>query len=185
MTAGKVLRTGLKILVVCLVFASSFVAGGALSGLNKIGQQAHPAQQAISSEPEAAGQPPAPQTPENLLLTFLFFSVRSRVVLSYLILRSSWHGWALVGAICLGMYGISTVAAQIDSVFFLSNKLPRGMIRALFLERGISTALYAPVAVLLLGEWRAVSRAAAFPAPSRMRPNRQNGTQMPMSRKCT
>jgi hypothetical protein len=145
MTAGKVLRTGLKILVVCLVFASCFVAGGALSGLNKIGQQAPPAQQALSSEPEAAGQPPAPQTPENLLLTFLFFSVRSRVVLSYLILRSSWHGWALVGAICLGMYGISTVAAQIDSVFFLSNKLPRGMIRALF-----SSEASPPLCMLLL-----------------------------------
>jgi hypothetical protein len=73
--------------------------------------------------------------PENLLRTFLIFSVCAGVALSYLILRSSWHGWPLVGAVCLGMYGVSTVATQIDSIFFLSNKLPRGMIRAIFNTR--------------------------------------------------
>ena len=64
MTAGKVLMTALKIVAVCLVFALCSVVGGALSGLNKIGQQAPPAQQAVSSEPQASGGPQAPQTPE-------------------------------------------------------------------------------------------------------------------------
>ena len=169
MTAGKGLMTGLKVLAVCLVFALCFTVGGALSGLNKIGQQAPPEQQAIPSEPQAAGGPQAPQMPENLLLTFLIFSICAGVALSYLILRSSWQGWPLVGAICVGMYGISTVGPQIDSVFFLSNELPRGMIRALFLQGAIATALFAPLGVLLLGKWRAVSRAPAPPAPARMR----------------
>ena len=168
MTAGKGLMTGLRILAVCLVFALCFTVGTALSGLNKIGQPAPPAQQAIPSEPQGAGGPEAPQMPENLLLTFLIFSVCAGVALSYLILRSSWQGWPLVGAICVGMYGISTVGPQIDSVFFLSNKLPRGMIQALFLEGAIATALFAPLAVLLLGRWRAVSWAPASPAPARM-----------------
>lgn len=167
MTAGKVLMTALKIVAVCLVFALCSVVGGALSGLNKIGQQAPPAQQAVSSEPQASGGPQAPQTPENLLLAFLIFFVCAGVVLSYLILRSSWHGWPLVGAICVGMYGISTVGPQLESVFFLSNKLPRGLIRALFLQGAIATALFAPLAVLLLGKWR-VSGALAFPRRARM-----------------
>lgn len=137
MTAGKVLMTALKIVAVCLVFASCSVVGGALSGLNKIGQQAPPAQQAVSSEPQAPGGWQAPQRPENLLLAFLLFFVCAGVVLSYLILRSSWHGWPLVGAICVGMYGISTVGPQLEFVFFLSNKLPRGLIRALFLQGAI------------------------------------------------
>lgn len=59
MTAGKVLMTALKIVAVCLVFALCSVVGGALSGLNKIGQQAPPAQQAVSSEPQASGGPQA------------------------------------------------------------------------------------------------------------------------------
>jgi hypothetical protein len=168
-TAGKVLMTALKILVVCLVFALCLVVGGALSGLHKIGQQAPPAQQAISSEPQAAGGSQAPQMPENLLLTFLIFSVCAGVVLSYLILRSSWHGWPLVGAISVGMYGASTVGPQLDSVFFLSNKLPRGLIQALFLQGAIATALFSPLAVLLLGKWRAVSGAPAFPRRAQMR----------------
>jgi hypothetical protein len=52
------------------------------------------------------------------------------------------------------MYGTSTVATQVETVFFLSNKLPHGMIRALFLQGAITAALFAPLAVLLLGKWR-------------------------------
>jgi len=165
MTVGKVLVTGLKILAVCLVFASCFA--GVLSGLTKIAQQAPPAEQAISTLPEAPPKPQPQQMPENLG-TFLIFSVCVGVVLSYLILRSSWHGWPLVGAIRIGIYGVSTVATQVDSVFFLTNKLTRGMIRAIFLQGAIATALFAPLGVLLLGKWRAVPVAPAFPAPTRM-----------------
>jgi hypothetical protein len=106
--------------------------------------------------------------PENFLSAFLTFSLCVGTVLSYLILRSSWHGWALVGVIWVGMYGISTVATQIESIFFLSNKLPRGMIRAIFLQGAIATALFAPLAVLLLGKWRTALQAPASPTPARM-----------------
>src|SRR2546422_3232947 len=37
---------------------------------------------------------------------------------------------SLAGAMFVGMYGISTVASQIESIFFLSKKLPPGMVRA-------------------------------------------------------
>ena len=68
------------------------------------------------------------------------------------------------------MYGISTVASQLDSVAFLSNKLPHGMIRAIFVQGAIAAALFAPLAVLALGKWRAASlRAPMSPAaPPRM-----------------
>lgn len=169
MIAGEVFKTALKILAVCVLFALCFAVGGALSGLNKIGQQKPPAQQALSSQPQTDGRPQAPQMPANLLRTFLILSFCAGVALSYLILRSSWHGWRLIGAVCLGMYGISTVASQIESVFFLSNKLPHGMIPAIFLQGAIATALFAPVAVLLLGKWGAAPRAPLVPAPARMR----------------
>jgi len=57
----------------------------------------------------------------------------------------------------VSMYGISTVASQVESVAFLSNKLPQGMIRAIFVQGAIAAALFAPLAVLALGKWRATS----------------------------
>lgn len=178
MTVGKILVYSLKIVAVCFVFALCFAVGATLSGLNKIGQeasasnavqQAPPAQQATLSPPEGPPKRQPPQMPENFLPAFLTFSVCAGVVVSYLILRSSWHGWSLVGAVFAGIYGISTVATQIESVFFLSNKLPRGMIRAIFLQGAIATALFVPLAVLLLGKWRAPSQAPALPSPAIMR----------------
>src|SRR5260370_4445352 len=103
--------------------------------------------------------------PENLLRSFLIFALCVGGTRSYLILRARWHGWMLVGAVCVSMYGISTVASQVETVAFLTNKLPQGMIRAIFVQGAIAAALFAPLAVLTLGKWRAASlRAPMAPA---------------------
>jgi hypothetical protein len=68
----------------------------------------------------------------------------------------------------VGIYGIATVATQIESIVFLSDKLPRGLIKAVFLQGAIATALFSPLAVLLLGKWRPASQAPESPAPLRM-----------------
>ena len=61
------------------------------------------------------------------------------------------------------------MATQIESRFFSSNKLPRGMIGAIFLQGAITTALFVPLAVLVLGKWGAKSQAPpASPAPARL-----------------
>jgi hypothetical protein len=173
---GKVVMTAIKILAACLAFAVCFIAGGALSGLSKSSQQAIPAtttlqapsrQQVTSSPPEAPANQSPSQRPDNLLYPLLIFSVSVGVVLAYLILRSSWHGWLLAGAIFVGMYGISTVATQVETLFFLSNKLPRAMIRAIFLQGAITAALFAPLAVLLLGKWRTSSPARTISSAGR------------------
>jgi hypothetical protein len=63
------------------------------------------------------------------------------------------------------MYGVSTVASQLDSIAFLSEGLPHGMIRAIFVQGAIAAALFAPLVVLTLGRWRAASiRAPQSPA---------------------
>jgi hypothetical protein len=165
---------GLRILAVCLLFAVSMVVGERFSGLDRIGQQGPAVENPTSSETASAPQV-SPQTapgrqpaPSDILIGFLTFSLCVGIVVSYLILRSSWRGWTLAGALAVSMYGISTVVSQIESIFFLSNKLPRGLIRALFVEEAIATALFAPVAVLVLGKWRAASPASASLAPRRM-----------------
>lgn len=152
MPARKVVVIGLRILAVCLLFAVCFAIGGALAGVARIAQTV----------------PPVKGTPTELLLPFLIFCLCVGVVVSYLILRSSWHGFSLVMVVFFAMYGISTVVTQVESIFFLSAKLPHGMVRALFLQGLIAVALFAPLAVLLLGKWRTPSSAIAGPAPSRL-----------------
>jgi len=178
MTVGKILGTAIKVGAVCLVFALTFIIGGALSGLTRIGQQPPAAnnvrhvpsgQPAASSPQETAPKPQAPQMPANFLPAFAALSVCAGIVVSYLILRSSWHGWRLAGAIGVSIYGVSIVATQVDSLFFLSDKVPRGLIRALFVQGAIATVLFAPLAVLLLGKWRTASPAPGSPGPARLR----------------
>ena len=159
MAIRTILLTSLRVLAVCLLFAVSFAVGGMLSGLDKI------AQQSVASQPAPPATQQVPQMPENLLRSFLVFTLCTGGTLSYVILRSRWHGWMLVAAIFVSMYGISTVASQVETVAFLSNKLPQGMIRALFVQGAIAAALFAPLAVLVLGKWRAASiQAPKLPA---------------------
>src|SRR5713101_6802031 len=146
MALRTILLTGLRILAACLLFAVCFAVGGALSGLDKI------AQQSVASQPAPPVNQQVPQMPENLLRSFLIFTLCVGGTLSYIILRSRWHGWMLVGAVFVSMYGISTVASQLDSVAFLTNKLPQGMIRAIFVQGAIAAALFAPLGVLALGK---------------------------------
>lgn len=178
MSVKKIFVTGIKIPAVCLVFALCTVVGGALSGLNKIAKegspssnsirQVPPTQTAVSPAIEIPSKALSPQVNENPAFAFLAFSLCAGVVVSYVILRSSWYGWSLMGAVFVGIYGTETVGSQIDSVFFLSDKLPRGMIRAIFLQGAIATALFSPLAVLLLGKWRTVSQVPESAAPFRM-----------------
>jgi hypothetical protein len=152
MHVKKVLVISLGILAVCLLFAVCMGVGTALSGLDRVAQQGQPAQQA----------------PGELFVPLLIFSFTVGIVVSYLILRSSWHGWTLAAAMFVGMYGISTVVSQLESIFLLSSKLPAGMIRALFVQGAIGTALFAPLAVLVLGKWRAAVPGVASPEPAGM-----------------
>ena len=151
MATRTILFTSLRILAVCLLFAVCFIVGGALSGLDKV------AQQPVASQSATPANQQIPPMPEDLLRSFLIFTLCAGGTLSYVILRSRWHGWMLAGAIFVSMYGISTVASQVDSVAFLSDKLPHGMIRAIFVQGAIAAALFAPLAVLALGKWRAAS----------------------------
>lgn len=152
MSAKKMLGTCLRILAVCLLFAVCFVVGGALAGVARIAQEA----------------PPVNATPAQLVFPLVTFCFCVGIVVSYFVLRSSWYGFALVIAVFFATYGISTVATQVESLFFLSAKLPHGMLRALFLQGLIADALFAALAVLILGKWRVPSSADAWPAPARL-----------------
>jgi len=151
-TAMEVSLTGVKTLAVCLVFALCTVVGGAVSGLNKIGQPESSSSKNIQQVPPTERsaprfieeEPRSPRLLENPAFAFLAFSLCAGGTVSYVILRSSWYRWSLIGAIFVGLYGIATVATQMESAFFLPDKLPRGLIRAVFVEGAIAAALFSP-----------------------------------------
>lgn len=132
------MKTGLRILAVCFVFGVCLGIGGALAGVAKV----------------APKEAPAQATPSELLVPFAAMCLCVGAVVSYLVLRSSWHGWKLVGVLFWATYGISTIATQADSLFFLSAKMPPGLIRALFVQGAVAMALFALLAVPILGKWR-------------------------------
>jgi hypothetical protein len=168
----------LRILVVCLLFTVCMGVGVALSGLSRVaspGSASQPTASQASSQVAPAAQaatqtsPATQPAPGVVFAPLLIFSLCVGIVASYLILRSSWHGWALAGAMFMGMYGISTVVNAIEAMFFLSNKVPHGMIRALFIQGAIAMALFVPLALLVLGKWRDAKPAVALPTPAHMR----------------
>jgi hypothetical protein len=92
--------------------------------------------------------------PGSAAAALLAVSVLSSAVLSYLVLRSRWSGWRLAAAIFVVLYGVGTVLPQIETAVFVST-LPAGMLPRLFVAGGIVAALVAPLAVLVLGRFRA------------------------------
>jgi hypothetical protein len=131
-------KTGLRVVAVCFGFAVCFTIGGALAGVAQLLPKA--------TELQAAQG--------NALLPFVAFCLSVGSVVSYFILRSSWRGLRLAVALFAATFGISTVATQVESLFFLSSKLPPGLIRALFEQGAIAMAMFVPLSVLILGKWR-------------------------------
>jgi hypothetical protein len=68
----------------------------------------------------------------------------------------------------VAIFGISTIVTQVESLFFLQAKMPAGMIRGLFVEGLIASVLIAPLAVLVLGKWKAAPPTTAQIAPARL-----------------
>ena len=84
-----------------------------------------------------------------LLVSFLYTAI-----FTFIILRSHWNGWKLVGAVFLAFYGLMTVVTQIESIVYLQRQLPSDMIPKLFMSGAIMAGLFSPLAVLILGKMR-------------------------------
>ena len=97
------MKTELRIVTVCFVFGTCHGIGGALAGVAKL----------------APKETPTHAAPADLLLPFAVFCLSVGSVVSYLLPRSSWRGLRLAGTLFAATYGISTVATQVESLFFL------------------------------------------------------------------
>lgn len=114
----------IAILVVCFAIAAGVVGLG----------------DSAPSEPAARSS--------GLLLLVCFLEV---VPLSYVILRSRWHGWQLMAAIFVVFYGVTTFMAQIESAVFIT-RLPAGTLPRLFAFGALVAAPFSVLSVLVLGK---------------------------------
>jgi hypothetical protein len=101
----------------------------------------------------SAGQP-TPAEASAALVALLAGSVIQAAVWTYVILRSNWSGWKLILTVLLVFFGVNTLMPQIETAYFVT-RLPPGMLPRLFLAGIITAAVFAPLAVLILGKARA------------------------------
>jgi hypothetical protein len=139
---SEIRQASLLLLRLVLAFAAMLIAY--IVGTTVIGQT-NPAM-----TPEEAGR--AGQA-------LLVVSFAGALVLSFLILRSPWHGLKLIGAVIVVHVGVETFMTQIETLYFnralqieaaeFSGIVAAGSVRAL---------VFAPLAVLVLGKMKGSAR---------------------------
>ena len=90
--------------------------------------------------------------PWQAFLPLLLFSFVISMIFGYIILRSRWCGFKLIISIFFSFYGLMTIVGQLESLLFLSDQLPEGLITTLFVQGLIMAALFSPLAVLIMGK---------------------------------
>jgi hypothetical protein len=121
-----------------------------------------------AAEAEGAGQiseavvesTPAPPSGSFMALV-LFVMLLQTVALAYPVMRSKWSGWKLALAVFLLYFGTVTFMSQIESLVYLGDKMPNGMLPGLFAMGLFTAAVFSPVVVLVLGKWKAGTAASA------------------------
>jgi len=134
----------LRVAVVALLLGIFFIVGAQLAGIEKFSATGN-------STGAAAQQPPAPQ---GFLAPFASFCLATSLVMSWLAVRSRLSGGKLIAILAIAMYGVMTVATQAESLFFLRDKMPVSLIGRLFVQGAITTALFVPAVVALMGKLR-------------------------------
>ena len=98
-------------------------------------------------------QQPSDAESRTMLLALIAVGFLNSAVLTHVILRSRLAGWRLMLTVFVILFGVVTVMPQIETAVFLT-KLPAGMLPRLFISGAVFSALFAPVAVLILGKAR-------------------------------
>jgi hypothetical protein len=102
----------------------------------------------------AAKSAPAPPSGSFLAMVLIVMLLQT-IALAYPIVRSKWSGWKLALAVFLLYFGTVTFMGQIESLIYLGDKMPSEMLLALFAMGLFAAVVFSPVAVLVLGKWKA------------------------------
>jgi hypothetical protein len=135
MSAGKVIGIGFKTLLVTIVVGISFVIGAMVSGIGR-------------GVPAPTGA--AVTSPAMTLLLYFIASLVQAMVATYIVLQADWSGWKVAG----GLFLLSlnpTVQSAIEAAAYLQGHLPPHFVPHLLIMGLVSSALFAPLAVWILG----------------------------------
>ena len=138
MTSIEFRRYILRIIYLTCAMMFSFAAGVFGSGLVNVSALA----------PTAGG---AGMSPWSAFLPVLVFSFSIALLFAYIIIRSHWFGLKLALVIFIAVYGLMTVVMQVESLLFLRDQMPNGMLTRILLSGLITAGLFAPMAVLIMG----------------------------------
>jgi len=100
-----------------------------------------------------------PQEASQAGAALVYVSLANALVLSYLIVRSPWRGWRLIGAVALAHFGVETLMSQMETLYF-NSALQLGTAELVGLVAGgaLRALVFAPLAVLILGKVRALGQ---------------------------
>jgi hypothetical protein len=104
--------------------------------------------------PPGTGSDFTPEQLQQTAIMFPFVCLLMVAVLTYVTLRSHWHGWKLAGALFAILYGVYAFLSQIESAVFVgtASRMPPGMLGGLF-GAGVLLALpFSLLAVWILGK---------------------------------
>jgi hypothetical protein len=137
-----------------------------LMAISGIGSRFLPAgeTEGVRQIPEA-GVEGAPTPPSGSFMAIvLFVMLLQTVALAYPIVRSKWNGWKLALAVFVLFFGTATFMGQIESLVYLGGNMPNGMLEGLFTMGLFTAAVFSPIAVLVLGRWKAGAPTSAAPS---------------------
>jgi hypothetical protein len=141
MSARKTVLVGFKVIVLSIGLTISFIVGSLVSGL---GRAAAPAASGAAAAPAATSEP------ANVLLLLFISSLIQAIVVAYLVKEARWSGWKMTAALFL-VFLNTFIQAAIESVVYLSAKVPFQFNYQLPFTGLIIGALFAPFAVLVMG----------------------------------
>jgi len=96
----------------------------------------------------------ATQPSGSFMAIVLTVMLLQTIALAYPIVRSKWSGWKLTFSMFLLYFGTVTFMGQIESLVYLGGKMPEGMLPGLFAMGFLTSAVFAPIAVVALGKWK-------------------------------
>ncbi len=185
MSAKQVLLLPVKALLLALILTVCFSVAAAICGLGRVRPQPRgaevPSQGVPTASPHAAAgadkmqfhpkpgaagpapatAAPAPPEPAKVLRLLFAACLLQTIVLTYIIMRSSWTGWRLGGAVFVAFFGAAYLQASLESAAYLRQKFP-GLGLRMLLMGAITAAVFSPLSLVILSRFSdgAESRAA-------------------------
>ena len=148
----QVIKLGIHVVVLTILLFVCFTVASMVSGMADLPASADPSAGSGHLQAGQATDVAAAVDAGESLRALLVASLLESAVLTIVILRSRGSGWRLVGAVFLAFFGLNTVVTQIESIVFLPQQLPQGMIPKMFVMGAIQAGLFSPLAVLVLGK---------------------------------